>query len=285
MNICDIEKKFNIKILDKNIKFKTQVKFLCEIHNDIIQERRCDHLKDTGCIRCKREADNIRRFNIFKVNSNKKYNNFYEYGGGKYINNKTEIEITCPKHGNFLQRPDNHLSGAGCEYCNYKTHPDDLLIKLNKIYEIISFNITEHITENDIVNCTCEIHGNFKKSLKLLLMGHGCNQCGTISKSEEIISKYLTDNNFEYTTQKTFEDCKNIYKLRFDFHLPEYNILIEYDGLQHHKPVEYFGGVKGFKLSQKKDKIKNTFCLENNIKLIRISYKDNILNRLNEELY
>jgi len=52
--------------------------------------------------------------------------------------------------------------------------------------------------------------------------------------------------------------------------------MIEYNGMQHYKPISFFGGMKGFEYLQSRDKIKKQHCLENQIKLIILSYKDNI---------
>lgn len=62
--------------------------------------------------------------------------------------------------------------------------------------------------------------------------------------------------------------------MRFDFYLPDHNTCIEYDGIQHFKIIEYFGGRSGFMKQKHRDKIKNNYCKENNIKLLRISYND-----------
>jgi hypothetical protein len=56
--------------------------------------------------------------------------------------------------------------------------------------------------------------------------------------------------------------------------LPDYNICIEYDGIQHFESVDYFGGELGFINTQMRDNIKNEYCKNNNIKLIRIPYWD-----------
>ena len=64
--------------------------------------------------------------------------------------------------------------------------------------------------------------------------------------------------------------------LRFDFYLPKYNICIEYNGVQHYKKVEIFGGDKAFEEQKKRDKLKREYCKKNNIKLIEIAYNDNI---------
>lgn len=74
--------------------------------------------------------------------------------------------------------------------------------------------------------------------------------------------------------------------LPFDFYLTNLNICIEYDGIQHFKPINIFGGLNGFILTKNNDEIKTSYCKENNIKLIRISYNDIkiIKNILNENL-
>jgi len=47
---------------------------------------------------------------------------------------------------------------------------------------------------------------------------------------------------------------------------------IEYDGMQHFKVVDFFGGEEKFKYTKQNDKIKNDSCKENNIKMLRIAY-------------
>ena len=70
-----------------------------------------------------------------------------------------------------------------------------------------------------------------------------------------------------------FDDCRNIYPLRFDFYIPSINTCIEYDGEQHYRPVEYFGGEEAFKQRIINDNIKTQYCKDNNIRLVRISSK------------
>ena len=63
-------------------------------------------------------------------------------------------------------------------------------------------------------------------------------------------------------------------KLFFDFYLPEYKLCIEFDGIQHHIPIKFFGGNDGLKERKNNDKIKDQYCNNNNIDLLRISYLD-----------
>ena len=81
----------------------------------------------------------------------------------------------------------------------------------------------------------------------------------------------------EYETEHSFPDCKDKIYLRFDFYLPNYNACIEYDGKQHFKP-QRFGGMsrekalENLKTCQQHDEIKNEYCRDNGIKLLRIPY-------------
>lgn len=66
--------------------------------------------------------------------------------------------------------------------------------------------------------------------------------CKTKSKGEKITSIFLKNNNINFEIQKTFSDLKNKKLLRFDFYLPKNNILLEIDGEEHIRPVN-FGGI------------------------------------------
>jgi hypothetical protein len=57
----------------------------------------------------------------------------------------------------------------------------------------------------------------------------------------------------------------------FDFYLPEYEICLEFQGIQHFQPIERFGKKKHFNIRQKYDRIKYDFCNKNAIKLIHIT--------------
>lgn len=126
-----------------------------------------------------------------------------------------------------------------------------------------------------------------------LVFGHfvSCN-CGhpelNRSKLEARCKSILDTYNIKYEMQKTFEGCAYRNKLRFDFYLELNNkrYCIETDGNQHYVPIDRYGGLEGLILTQKRDKIKNEYCLNNNIILIRIKEKDfkNMENILIKEL-
>ena len=106
--------------------------------------------------------------------------------------------------------------------------------------------------------------------------------CGCLnSRGEQKITKILTENNYRFAKQFFFEDLKNSYNERHYFYdfgiLDENNVLqylIEFDGIQHFSSEHQFGkdGEKSFKQIQERDKIKNHYCWNHNIPLIRIPY-------------
>ena len=115
--------------------------------------------------------------------------------------------------------------------------------------------------------------------------GTRCPYCNE-SKGEKRINNFLLNNNINYLVQYRFDDCKFKYTLPFDFYLPKYNCCIEFDGGQHYKIIDWFGGLDGFIDTKIRDTIKNIYCQQNNIKLIRIPYWnfDNIEEILTKEL-
>jgi very-short-patch-repair endonuclease len=102
------------------------------------------------------------------------------------------------------------------------------------------------------------------------------------SQGESKIEAWLTTNNIEFVSEVIFKGCQNkkMIGLPFDFYLPAMKTCIEYDGRQHRKvsnlDIRSMGMVGAIrKLERKKinDETKNEFCLTNDIRLIRISYK------------
>ncbi|MFW6247004.1 MAG: hypothetical protein ACOC22_02415 [bacterium] len=111
----------------------------------------------------------------------------------------------------------------------------------------------------------------------------------TKSYGEYYINYFLKYNNINFIREKKFENCRSNknYPLRFDFYLPEYNILIEFQGKHHYMPVHKYRKAKIIHYKTiENDKIKKEFCENNNISLIEINYKeiDNIYDKLIEEL-
>ena len=146
----------------------------------------------------------------------------------------------------------------------------------------------ERIDGRKVWICRCNNCG--REDIKVTshdLLGKRKTHCGCkliASAGEESIIKILTDAGITFEREKTYPDLRgnNNKPLRYDFYLPDYNLLIEYDGKQHFLYDEYGYGQDLVNI-QYRDNIKNQYCFDNNINLIRIPYtylKDLTLNDL-----
>jgi hypothetical protein len=175
----------------------------------------------------------------------------------------------------YEQLISSHLIGHGCPKCagNAPLTKEIVQEKSDKIhnceYEILS-EPKGAFSKIEIRHKLCE--RIFSQIVSDHFSGCGCSICNQ-SKKEKFIESVLISNNMLHEKQKTFEDCKFKNKLKFDFYLPEYNTCIEFDGIQHFKPIRYFGGKKAFNLQIIKDNIKNEYCVNKKIKLIRFNYE------------
>lgn len=213
----------------------------------------------------------------------------YDYSLAQYHNAKTKVKIICPVHGVFEQQPDKHINGkSGCGKChleNSRMDHDDFIKQVNIIHNNkYDYSQTKYVTSRTEIKIICPTHGEFKTKPNWHLNGRGCPICNT-SKGEIKINKYLSENGLDFIQQHKFDDCVNKNKLPFDFYLPKLNLLIEFDGKQHFEPIEFFGGLKHLKETQHNDRIKNKYCEDKNIKLIRIRYDENVTEKLKASIY
>lgn len=131
--------------------------------------------------------------------------------------------------------------------------------------------------------CRCNLCGNENVyiSTSNLTQQYSCG-CAISSKGERKIKEILTELKINFIQEKRFSDCvfESNKMARFDFYLPNENIIIEYDGRQHFIQGDgYFDNEDKIKITQQHDEIKNRYCKEHQIKLIRIPYTDyNLLN-------
>lgn len=128
-----------------------------------------------------------------------------------------------------------------------------------------------------IWKCQCPCGNFFEEIPAKVLNGHHIS-CGCMNRSsgEETIQYILEKYKYKYSREYTFEDCRYIGKLRFDFavfnEINELLALIEYDGKQHFVSSPFFGGDEALKELQIRDAIKNEYCHTNNIPLFRFPY-------------
>jgi very-short-patch-repair endonuclease/phage FluMu protein Com len=201
-----------------------------------------------------------------------------------YIKGNIKIKMKHNKCGNeYYVRPNSFLGGNRCPKCKdlNRTKTDEQFKK--EVFDLVGEEYSV-LGEYEGANKKIKMRHNkcgYEWEVKPanFLQGSRCPYCKA-SKGEEKIAKYLTKFGIKFETQKTFKDLKDKILLRFDFYIPNKNLLIEYDGIQHFEPVD-FGGInneeivkENFKNQQIRDKMKNEYCKENGIKLLRIKYTD-----------
>lgn len=246
----------------------------CPIHGDF-EQTPSNHKRGQNCPKCAgRGLTNDELIEIF----NKKHKNRYDYSEMKYINNSTKIDIICPIHGTFSQTPNNHKRGQICKECyGIKLLTNDEAITNFVRTHGSKYDYTKTIYKNahSKITITCPQHGDFEQTPNNHRNGNGCPICNE-SNGETKVRVFLEENNISFIPQHKFPDCKNILPLPFDFYLPDYNMCIEFNGIQHYKPVKHFNGEEGLKARQINDKIKKEYCFNNNIPLVIIKYNDNV---------
>jgi len=259
-----------------------KVKIICPEHG-MFEQRPNDHIQKKGCIMCSGIKKKNKR--DFEIDANKVHKNKFNYDLVCYKNNKSKVKIICPNHGEFQQRPSDHLNGFGCAECGRvkKLTTNSFVERAKEKHGKFDYSLVEYENMHTKVRIICTKHGEFRQTPHNHLKFAGCPKCNK-SKGEKIISWFLDKKNINYEEQKRFDGCKNKSHLLFDFYLPDYNICVEFQGVQHYKANEHMNGSIGLKKRQINDNIKREFCKKNDIKLVEIKYSDKLVPKLKENL-
>jgi very-short-patch-repair endonuclease/ribosomal protein L36 len=108
-------------VVYKNAKHKVII--ICKTHGEFKQTPD-NHCHGKGCELCARVIRTSKQTytkNIFIQKAIQKHGNKYDYSKTEYIKSNQNVIIICKEHGKFLQTPESHLSGAGCNICIHKT--------------------------------------------------------------------------------------------------------------------------------------------------------------------
>lgn len=279
----------DIEVIDIYVDANTPILHRCKIHDVEWYIRPNDTLHGKSCKLCK--GDKIKNK---KRMSNDEYTKRLSIANPnveiieQYINANTPVMHRCNIHNiEWAIRPADALKGNGCKKCHLERFSDSK----SKTHE-------KYVRELELQNINVEVVGIYTKAKTPIahkckvcgnqwdtipdniLQGSGCPICN-ISHGEKEILSYLSKRDVKFIPQHTFNDCKNKKLLPFDFYLPEYNLCIEYDGIQHYEPVKYFGGIDKLQKYQYNDSIKNCYCSSHKIDLLRIKYNQDVNQVLN----
>ena len=282
-----------IYVIGEYINARTPIAHKCKIDEYVWNVAPYVILRGDGCPKCAKNAKKTTESYIEELS----FINPNIEVLGEYIGANTKILHRCKIDKNeWLATPANILFGCGCPKC-----------KLNKLSNMFAKSHSEYVRQLSVINSDleviekyinakmpilhrCKIDGyEWKIAPGNALSGQGCPQCQE-SKGERQIRQWLDNNNITYVYQKSFDDCKDKKLLPFDFYLPDFNTLIEFDGRQHFEPVDFSGDGQNYAIEQlsiirNHDKIKTDYCKSNNIPLLRIPYFKNIEEELNNFIH
>lgn len=215
----------------------------------------------------------------------------------EYVNSDTPIKVKHNKCGNiYMTRPADFIRGHGCLECSYVERAPKIGVNQRTPLSEVKKSIKDILGDQYVVlTKDSDYKGNRQHiSIKHLTCGHvykarysdiqrghtGCPYCAKLGGSSNGESKILnilqkvyhlnSEDDFYYGY--IIPDLKYKNNLHFDFWLPKQRIAIEYDGRQHYIPINYFGGFEAFQQQQERDRLKDQYCKDNHITLIRIPY-------------
>jgi hypothetical protein len=170
--------------------------------------------------------------------------------------------------------------GEGCARCanNIPYTYVEFVVKV-KIKHNNKFSYPENVEnftmQNSIVEITCPTHGKFKQRALQHITGRGCRECSQLKSKLCIeIEKWLVHFGINFKREQPYPNLKFKKDLRYDYLILDdhpIECVLEADGKQHFED-NLHGGAKGFEKSIKRDLIKDQYCVDNGISLVRIPF-------------
>lgn len=206
----------------------------------------------------------------------------------KYVNSKSYIDIKHAVCGKIYTTTRNSItSGHKCTYCQHRSYlksAEEYKKEFNEVAKGDYVLLSDYTKGNEKVVVKSLICGHtFKVTAVKFLSGARCTKCGK-SSGEVRIKSFLLKHKLSFIREKSL-DIAGV-RHRIDFYLPEYKKIIEFDGIQHFKPIKFFGGKQELINRQDRDRIKNEYFSSIGYTVIRIPYTeiDNIEDILLEAL-
>lgn len=260
----------------------TKVEVICPEHGSF-NPLPSHHMVGTGCPKCgNKKINRNKRFTQEEFLDRVKDIPNLTFEKAIYKSRRDRVIATCKIHGDYKITVEVLFKGSGCKQCASKKLSNDRMITKEAFIKkailihgnLYSYDLVDYKGSFADVKIKCKVHNYFMQTPATHLKGSGCPFCKT-SKGEILVHHILQLLNIEYETQKTFSGCKYERPLKFDFYLSDHNMCIEFDGEQHFRSMAtHWGGDEGYKKRKIKDAIKNFYCQQNNIPLLRIKYNE-----------
>lgn len=139
----------------------------------------------------------------FIERANKIHNFKYDYSNVDWVNTKVKVEIICPIHGSFYQKPFKHLEGQGCPNCrkNSTVTQDEFIERARSIHgkDTYDYSRVKYVNMWTPVEIMCPVHGSFfqtpAKHVKTgKCVAQGCPSCRYIRQRRTNTHRYGVDN-------------------------------------------------------------------------------------------
>ena len=264
---------YNYDLIPNVFKSTEKVPINCELHG-VFEQLPHSHLAGNGCPNCKglKRALTTETF-IERAQSLHGFR--FDYSKVEYTTNSEKVKITCSKHGVFEQRAADHLLGSICPKCAVDERSSKRALTKEEFIERAElrhgdrygYNEVDYINSETPVKILCQKHGIFEQRADAHIQGSGCYRCRQ-SKGENQIETFLKTKGINFLREYRLNEHRYFY----DFFLPDQNILIEFHGVQHYFPIDFFGGAAAFEETMRRDELKKALAEKNNIPLITISY-------------
>lgn len=269
--------------VDDYVNARTKLKYICPIHGEqqiCVNDIKIGH----ACQQCgyiKSKTKNMLTVEeVIKIIEDK---NNTVLNPQDYRNASTKnLLIKCGDCGKIrkaslssIMNSKGHCPECGAKYLGRQMalSPTEVEKRINSVNGNKLLNPEDYKSvgvKNLKIRCSC---GNiFTVSLGNYMWGtpNRCRFCSQkTSKGELKILTKLEDMGIKYEQEKCFSDCKDKRCLPFDFYLPDHNTIIEFDGQHHYFPTH---SMCTYQYTIKHDKMKNEYCKQNHINLIRIPY-------------
>jgi len=258
------------------------------LKHGIFEQKASRHLSGSGCRKCSFEKSSILKrytLNDFILSSREKHGDKYSYDKAVYNGTYEKLIITCPIHGDFEQRPNDHSNGYGCPKCGREktivssTYTQEEVLDIFKNIHGNKYNYSNvYYKKASIpIEIICPIHGPFLQKPSNHMDGCGCPSCSkskVTSSYEDFILNYLDSHldtdDFLINSRPDFLEKKEL-----DIYSKEHNVAIEFNGLRWHNE-KYKDKWYHFKKSE--------ICRENNVKLLQI-WEHYWLNPVKKKIY
>lgn len=274
--------KSNLEVIEySDCKSATKIKCLScnKVYNFKVAENAYRKDKIYFCRHCEKEVSRNPKVQEL-MNNFSEVKNKYEIINFRPQNIKNTIRVKCKKCGYVRETSlENFVNGIDCPKCETR----NVLLTKEEVQEYFDKNNIPVIILGDYVNNVtptlfkCKDCGFIWKTRPgNIKTGNRCPKCAKKeSQGERKIKEWLNNHNILFQREVAIkgEETNNNF-LRFDFFCKDYNLAIEYNGIQHYKPVVFFGGEEELLKTKERDERKRKYCENHNIKLITIAYSD-----------